>query len=36
VEWPVVLRQRPTALVLTLKAESQLGAVHENVPVVGR
>ncbi|MFN3743855.1 MAG: molecular chaperone [Hyphomicrobiaceae bacterium] len=36
VEWPVVLRQRPTAPVLTLKAESQLGAVHERVPVVGR
>ena len=35
-EWPVVLRQRPSASVLTLKAKSQLGVLDENVAVIGR
>ena len=35
-EWPVVLQQRPMAATVTLRAKSQLGAIHENVQVIGR
>lgn len=35
-EWPVALRRKPSASVVTLKAKSQLGVFDENVPVVGR
>ncbi|OJU28242.1 MAG: pilus assembly protein [Alphaproteobacteria bacterium 64-6] len=36
VEWPVVLRQRPTAAAVTLRAKTQLGAIHENVLAINR
>jgi fimbrial chaperone protein len=35
-EWPVSLRQKPSASVVTLKAKSQLGVFDENIPVIGR
>jgi fimbrial chaperone protein len=35
-EWPIALRQRPAGSTFKLKADSQLGAVDENVPLIGR